>query len=98
MEQKVKKRTWVKDAAIVFLAIMLVLTFFSNTILNRTLPEAATARTAWFAVRRGSATCTTAEPEESATAWTRAPAVVTQTGSPGASGSTDTCVRVPAER
>ena len=43
MEQKVKKRTWVKDAAIVFLAIMLVLTFFSNTILNRTLPEAATA-------------------------------------------------------
>ena len=38
MEQKVKKRTWVKDAAIVFLAIMLVLTFFSNTILNRTLP------------------------------------------------------------
>lgn len=43
MEQKVKKRTWVKDVAIIFLAVMLVLTFFSNTILNRSLPEAANA-------------------------------------------------------
>ena len=43
MEQQVKKRTWVKDVAIIFLAVMLVLTFFSNTILNRSLPEAATA-------------------------------------------------------
>jgi len=42
MEEKAKKRTWVKDVAIVFLAVMLVLTFFSNTILNRSLPEAAT--------------------------------------------------------
>lgn len=42
MEQKVKKRDWVKNAAIIFLAVMLVLTFFSNTILNRTLPEVVT--------------------------------------------------------
>lgn len=39
--QKVKKRGWVKDAAIIFLAIMLVLTFFSNTIMNHSLPEVA---------------------------------------------------------
>lgn len=38
-EQKVKKREWVKTAAIIFLTIMLLLTFFSNTILNRSLPE-----------------------------------------------------------
>jgi multidrug efflux pump subunit AcrA (membrane-fusion protein) len=40
-EQKVKKRGWVKNAAIIFLSVMLVLTFFSNTIMNRSLPEAA---------------------------------------------------------
>lgn len=38
----VYKREWVKNAAIIFLAALLVLTFFSNTILNRSLPEAAT--------------------------------------------------------
>ncbi len=43
METTVKKREWVKDAAIVFLAVLLVLTFFSNTIMNRSLPEVATA-------------------------------------------------------
>ena len=41
-EEKKKKRGWVKDAAIIFLAVLLVLTFFSNTILNRSLPEVAT--------------------------------------------------------
>ncbi|MBP8640772.1 MAG: HlyD family efflux transporter periplasmic adaptor subunit [Oscillospiraceae bacterium] len=40
-EQKVKKRGWVKDAAIIFLAVMLALTFFSNTIMNHSLPEVA---------------------------------------------------------
>lgn len=40
-EQKVKKRGWVKNAAIIFLAVMLVLTFFSNTIMNHSLPEVA---------------------------------------------------------
>ena len=43
MEKKPKKREWVKNAAIIFLAVMLVLTFFSNTILNRTLPEVVTS-------------------------------------------------------
>ena len=38
---EVRKRGWVKNAAIVFLAVMLVLTFFSNTIKNRSLPEVA---------------------------------------------------------
>ena len=37
-----KKREWVKNAAIDFLSIMLVLTFFSNTIMNYSLPEVAT--------------------------------------------------------
>ncbi len=40
-EQKVKKRGWVKNAAIIFLSVMLVLTFFSNTFMNRSLPEVA---------------------------------------------------------
>ena len=37
-----KKREWVKNAAIIFLAVLLLLTFLSNTILNRSLPEVAT--------------------------------------------------------
>ena len=37
-----KKREWVKNAAIIFLTIMLLLTFFSNTIMNYSLPEVAT--------------------------------------------------------
>ena len=37
-----KRREWVKTAAIVFLAVLLVLTFFSNTIQNYSLPEVAT--------------------------------------------------------
>jgi biotin carboxyl carrier protein len=40
-EQNVKKRGWVKNAIIAFLIVMLVLTFFSNTIMNRSLPEVA---------------------------------------------------------
>ena len=41
METKVKRREWVKTFAIIFLAVLLVLTFFSNTIMNRSLPEVA---------------------------------------------------------
>ena len=36
-----KRKEWVKNAAIVFLAVMLVLTFFSNTFMNYSLPEVA---------------------------------------------------------
>lgn len=41
-EKNIKRKEWVKTAAIVFLSIMLVLTFFSNTIMNYSLPEVAT--------------------------------------------------------
>ena len=40
--QKSKKRELIKTIAIIFLAVLLVLTFFSNTIMNRSLPEVAT--------------------------------------------------------
>lgn len=40
-KEKKGKREWVKNALIVFLALMLVLTFFSNTIMNYSLPEVA---------------------------------------------------------
>lgn len=36
-----KRRDWVKNAAIIFLSVMLVLTFFSNTFMNYSLPEVA---------------------------------------------------------
>ncbi len=36
-----KRKEWVKNAAIIFLAVMLVLTFFSNTFMNYSLPEVA---------------------------------------------------------
>ncbi|MDD6024432.1 MAG: hypothetical protein PUC06_09400 [Oscillospiraceae bacterium] len=40
--RKVKgKRDWVKNAIIVFLVVLLILTFFSNTIMNYSLPEVA---------------------------------------------------------
>ncbi|MBO4981729.1 MAG: HlyD family efflux transporter periplasmic adaptor subunit [Lachnospiraceae bacterium] len=35
------RREWVKTAAIIFLSVLLVLTFFSNTIMNYSLPEVA---------------------------------------------------------
>lgn len=41
-EKKIKRKEWVKTATIIFLLIMLVLTFFSNTIMNYSLPEVAT--------------------------------------------------------
>ncbi len=42
-EKKTNRKEWVKNAAIIFLSVMLVLTFFSNTIMNYSLPEVATA-------------------------------------------------------
>lgn len=41
-EKSSKRREWVKTAAIIFLSVLLVLTFFSQTILNHSLPEVAT--------------------------------------------------------
>lgn len=40
-ENTSKRREWVKTAAIIFLSILLVLTFFSNTVMNYSLPEVA---------------------------------------------------------
>ena len=40
-EKKRNRREWVKTVAIIFLSVMLVLTFFSNTIMNYSLPEVA---------------------------------------------------------
>ena len=39
--QKTKRREWVKTFAIIFLVVLLILTFFSQTIMNRSLPEVA---------------------------------------------------------
>jgi len=61
IEQVVKKRGWVKNAVIVFLAVMLVLTFFSQTIMNRSLPEVAAMYTSSGTITariRGSGTVT----------------------------------------
>lgn len=40
-ENTSKRREWVKTAAIIFLSVLLVLTFFSNTVMNYSLPEVA---------------------------------------------------------
>ena len=42
VKEKSKKRELIKTIAIIFLAVLLVLTFFSQTIMNRSLPEVAT--------------------------------------------------------
>ena len=42
VKEKSKKRELIKTIAIIFLAVLLLLTFFSNTIMNRSLPEVAT--------------------------------------------------------
>ena len=42
MEKKTSRKQIIKKTAIVFLTAMLVLTFFSNTIMNYSLPEVAT--------------------------------------------------------
>lgn len=66
-EQAVKKRGWVKNAAIIFLSILLVLTFFSQTILNRSLPEVSTASVTSDAINakiRGSGTVTAGDTYE----------------------------------
>ena len=40
--EKSKKRELIKSIAIVFLVVLLILTFFSGTIMNYSLPEVAT--------------------------------------------------------
>ncbi|MBP1592618.1 MAG: biotin/lipoyl-binding protein, partial [Oscillospiraceae bacterium] len=43
-EKHRNRREWVKNIIIIFLLIMLVLTFFSNTIMNYSLPEVSVSR------------------------------------------------------
>lgn len=44
------RRAWVKNAAIVFLIVLLLLTFFSNTILNYSLPEVSVQRASYDSI------------------------------------------------
>lgn len=64
MENSVRKREWVKTAAIIFLAVLLVLTFFSKTIMNASLPEVAAQQASSGAINariRGSGTVEASE-------------------------------------
>lgn len=73
-EQRVKNRGWVKNVAIIFLAVMLVLTFFSNTIMNMSLPEAAVQYVQSGAITtqiRGTGTITAKETYEVKTTTSR---------------------------
>ena len=61
MKEKKLNREWVKTFAIIFLAVLLVLTFFSNTIMNMTLPEVSTEYIQYGTIKtqvRGSGTVT----------------------------------------
>lgn len=63
-ENKSPRKEAVKTAAIIFLAIMLVLTFFSNTIMNYSLPEVNTSRASQGTISeqiRGSGSITAGE-------------------------------------
>ncbi len=46
-DSSIKRRIWIRNALIIFLAVLLLLTFFSNTIRNRSLPEVSTAYPSW---------------------------------------------------
>ncbi len=64
-EQVGKKRDWIKNAAIAFLALLLVLTFFSNTIMNYSLPEVSARYVTSGEIQakvRGSGTVTASNP------------------------------------
>lgn len=64
-EQGGKRRDWIKNAVIVFLVIMLVLTFFSNTIMNYSLPEVSAQYVSSGSIQakvRGSGVVTAGDP------------------------------------
>ena len=64
MENSVRKREWVKTAAIIFLAVLLVLTFFSKTVMNASLPEVAAQQASTGAINariRGTGTVEASE-------------------------------------
>ncbi len=65
MKEKGKRKDWIKNIAIIFLAVLLVLTFFSNTIKNYSLPEVAAQYTSSGTITnkiRGTATVDASDP------------------------------------
>lgn len=65
MNETGKRKEWIKTIAIIFLAILLVLTFFSNTIKNYSLPEVAAQYTYSGSITnkvRGTATVEASDP------------------------------------
>ena len=42
MQRSAARKDWIKNVALAFLSILLILTFFSNTIMNYSLPQVAT--------------------------------------------------------
>lgn len=68
MEEKAKKRRdWIKNVIIIFLIVMLILTFFSNTIMNYSLPEVSAQYTTSGNISskiRGTASVEAVEPYE----------------------------------
>lgn len=67
VKEKSKKRELIKTIAILFLVVLLALTFFSNTIMNRSLPEVATQSISSGTINakiRGSGTVTANESYE----------------------------------
>lgn len=74
MKEKKLNREWVKTFAIIFLAVLLVLTFFSNTIMNMTLPEVSTQYIQYGTIRtqvRGNGTVLAADSYSVTTSATR---------------------------
>ena len=66
MEDTIKiRKDKIKNVALIFLSVMLILTFFSNSILNRALPEVATAYVAYNTITekvRGNGVATADDP------------------------------------
>lgn len=60
-----KRREWVKNAIIIFLAAMLILTFFSNTFMNLSLPEVAAVYSTAGTITNKISVTGTIEPNES---------------------------------
>jgi multidrug efflux pump subunit AcrA (membrane-fusion protein) len=59
------RRGWIKNAAIIFLSVLLVLTFFSNTIMNISLPEVAAVYTTAGTITNKISVTGNIEPNES---------------------------------
>ncbi|MCR5256455.1 MAG: HlyD family secretion protein [Acetatifactor sp.] len=66
-KEKMSRREWVKTVAIVFLVILLLLTFFSNTIMNYSLPEVAVSYVSYDSITakvKGTGTVESEDPYE----------------------------------